>query len=76
MTLNTIFETKSSCIKWVNLAQIFKSKFWNTVYDLKDKSFKSDYLLKIPSLANIKELIKVKLIGEAEIKGEVGKKTM
>lgn len=74
LTLNTIFEPNQAVSNGKFSSNLLNLNFGNAVYDLKDKSFKSDYLLKIPSLANIKELIKVKLIGEAEIKGEVGKK--
>lgn len=72
LTLNTIFEANQAVSNGKFNSNLLNLNFGNGVYDFKDKSFKSDYLVKIPSLENLKELIKVKLIGEAEIKGEVG----
>ena len=74
LTLNSIFEPNQAVSNGKFSSNLLNLNFGNAIYDLKDKSFKSDYLVKISSLENIKDILKVKLIGEAEIKGEIGKK--
>jgi hypothetical protein len=44
------------------------------VFDFKESSFNSDYLLKIPSLQNLSGFTKTKLRGNMDIKGEIQNK--
>ena len=48
----------------------------NAVYDLLEGVLKSDYLLKISSLDNLKDFTKTKLRGKLDIKGELEKKDL
>ncbi len=41
------------------------------VYDFKENSLKSDYLLNIESLEKLKDIIKINLIGKMDINGEI-----
>lgn len=43
-------------------------------YDLRELSFDSDYLIKIPSLIGLKDFTKVKLRGNMDIKGKIHNK--
>ena len=46
----------------------------NGIFDFKEASFNSDYLLKIPSLDKLKDFTKTKLRGALDIKGELQNK--
>lgn len=46
----------------------------NSMYDFTNKSFNSDYLLNIPSLEKLRNIIKVNLRGKIDINGEISNK--
>jgi hypothetical protein len=46
----------------------------NSVYNLKDDSFNSDYLINIQSLANLKDILNVNLKGKLDLNGEISNK--
>ena len=54
-----------------NVANIIVEK---AIFNLKEASFNSDYLLKISSLNNLKDFTKTKLRGSFDLKGEVQNK--
>lgn len=46
----------------------------NSVYNLKDNSFNSDYLINIASLANLKDILDMNLKGKLDVNGEISNK--
>lgn len=56
------------------ISDIGKFRSLKTIYDFKQKSFSSDYLLNIPSLEKIKGLTKIELRGVADVQGNIEKK--
>lgn len=56
------------------ISDIGKIRSLKTIYDFKQKSFSSDYLLNIPSLEKIKGLTKIELRGVADVQGNIEKK--
>jgi hypothetical protein len=46
----------------------------NSVYNLKDNSFNSDYLINIASLANLKDILDINLKGKLDVNGEISNK--
>ena len=46
----------------------------NSVYNLKDNSFNSDYLINIQSLANLKDILNMNLKGKLDLNGEISNK--
>jgi hypothetical protein len=46
----------------------------NTVYNVKEATLNSDYLLNIPSLEKLKDILKMNLKGKLDIKGELSDK--
>lgn len=53
------------------LSDITNINFEKAVFDLKDKTLKSDYILNIPSLSLLKDFTRVKLRGNMSILGEL-----
>ena len=45
-----------------------------SVYNVKEATFNSDYLLNIPSLEKLKDILKVSLKGKLDVKGEIANK--
>jgi len=43
----------------------------NSIYNIKEKAFNSDYLLNIPSLAKLKDIAKMSLKGKVDLSGDV-----
>ena len=46
----------------------------NSVYNLKDNSFNSDYLINIQSLANLRDILNMNLKGKLDVNGEISNK--
>ena len=46
----------------------------NSVYNLKDNSFNSDYLINIQSLANLRDILNMNLKGKLDLNGEISNK--
>lgn len=53
------------------LSDITNINFEKAIFDLKDKTLKSDYILNIPSLSLIKDFTRVKLRGNMSVLGEL-----
>lgn len=76
MALNNQFIPNKIVSQMVLNSSIANLSAENGIYDLVEGVLKSDYLLKISSLDNLKDFTKTKLRGKLDIKGELGKKDM
>lgn len=76
MALNNQFIPNKIVSQMVLNSSIANLSAENATYDLIEGVLKSDYLLKISSLDNLKDFTKTKLRGKLDIKGELEKKDM
>lgn len=76
MALNNQFIPNKIVSQMVLNSSIANLSAENAIYDLVEGVLKSDYLLKISSLDNLKDFTKTKLRGKLDIKGELEKKDM
>ena len=76
MALNNQFIPNKIVSQMVLNSSIANLSAENGIYDLVEGVLKSDYLLKISSLDNLKDFTKTKLRGKLDIKGELEKKDM
>lgn len=76
MALNNQFIPNKIVSQMVLNSSIVNLSAENAIYDLLEGVLKSDYLLKISSLDNLKDFTKTKLRGKLDIKGELEKKDM
>lgn len=76
MALNNQFIPNKIVSQMVLNSSIVNLSAENGIYDLVEGVLKSDYLLKISSLDNLKDFTKTKLRGKLDIKGELEKKDM
>ena len=79
---NVVFKAKSSsllknaqAVSSVNIiSNIATLNTTKSIYNIKDKSIKSDFHLKVPSLSELKPIVKTDLRGSFEAIGDVSKK--
>lgn len=76
MALNNQFIPNKIVSQMVLNSSIANLSAENATYDLLEGVLKSDYLLKVSSLDNLKDFTKTKLRGKLDIKGELEKKDM
>ena len=76
MALNNQFIPNKIVSQMVLNSSLANLSAENAIYDLVEGVLKSDYLLKISSLDNLKDFTKTKLRGKLDIKGELEKKDM
>lgn len=76
MALNNDLLPNKVVSKMVLNSSIANLNIENAVYDLVEGILKSDYLLNISSLDNLKDFTKTKLRGNLDIKGELEKKDL
>ena len=76
MALNNQFIPNKIVSQMVLNSSLANLSAENAIYDLVEGVLKSDYLLKISSLDNLKDFTKTKLRGKLDIKGDLEKKDM